>query len=473
MSKTYLEFSDPGGAEHKFYEIMVEGTDLTIRYGRIGTDGQSSTKTFPDAARAQAEADKKIREKRRKGYEDAVPGVRQKREVVRREVAETRSTTRHTAPVLWRFKTRQRAFGIFVDEKAAWVGNDSGEVFALSLSGEVNRSFQLPEGVKCLVSDQYRTFAGCDDGNVYDLSGKLPFVAYEVEQSVSLLWLDLHGGTLAVSDSAGGVYAFDAESDQQWGHAGGGAAMGWMVRVDEQGVYYGHSRGVGMFDRASGFPNWHKPTRGSVLFGWQEGGDLYAGTSADLIQRFSKAGEHIQDYQCDTSVLSCATSPGGEFVFAGDSGSAVYCFDRAGQRLWKLGTGCQSALSMQYAAEKLYIVTTSGVLAAIDVSPAAIEAARQGSVPQVRDVKLAAALQAQAPATELATVRSAAGNVLLRAVKEGGKIRIRPDDSRFQQDWNVQFPRNLRTVGGLYVVDDLEDAGGFYRVVGEIRRLEN
>ena len=58
-------------------------------------------------------------------------------------------------------------------------------------------------------------------------------------------------------------------------------------------------------------------------------------------------------------------------------------------------------------------------------------------------------------------------------MQEGSKVRIRPDDSRFHKDWNVQFPRNLRAADGLYVVDDLEDAGGFYRVVGDLRRLEN
>lgn len=473
MAKTYLEFSDPNGAEHKFYEVTVDGADLTIRYGRIGTDGQTSKKTFADAAKAQAEADKKLREKRKKGYEDAVMGVRQKRAVVRREITETRSTTKESAPVLWRFQSGATAFGIFVDDREVWVGNDSGKVFTLSLEGEVSRSFELPDGVKCLVSDQYRTFAGCDDGNVYDLSGKLPFVAYEVEGENALLWLDLYGGTLGVSDSQGGVFAFDAESDQQWGHVDANAHMGWMVRVDEKGVYYGHSRGVGMFDRESGFPNWHQPTRGSVLFGWQESNDVYAGTSGNLIQRFTKAGEHVQDYKCDSSVLSCAASPGGEFVFAGDAGSAVYCFNKAGERLWKLGTGCSSALSMQYAAEKLYIVTTSGYLAAIDVSPKAIEDAKQGVKVQARDVKMAASLRAEAPAETLTTVTSVSGGVLLKAVKDGSKIRIRPDDSRFHKNWNVQFPRNLRELGGQYVVDDLEDAGGFYRVVGDIRKLEN
>ena len=43
-------------------------------------------------------------------------------------------------------------------------------------------------------------------------------------------------------------------------------------------------------------------------------------------------------YTCDSAVYSCATSPGGRFVFAGDASSSVYCFDQDGTRLWKLGT---------------------------------------------------------------------------------------------------------------------------------------
>lgn len=468
---TYLEYSDPDGAEHKFYETVVDGAELAIRYGRIGTEGQRQLKTCASPEQAQAEAAKKLREKRRKGYQDAVQGVRQKREVVRRTVTETRSTTRHSAPVLWRFKTSAAAFGVFVDTEHVWVGNEQGDVYSLSLTGEVEANFRLPDGVKCLVRDGHWTFAGCDDGNVYDLSGKLPFVAYTAQAQSALLWMDIQGGMLGVSDQGGSVYAFDAESDQQWGNVGQGASMGWMVRVDETGVYYGHSRGVGMYERASGLPVWEKRTRGGVLFGWQDGTDLYAGTTANLIQRYTKAGAHVQDYPCDASVLSCATSPGGEYIFAGDSASAVYCFRHDGTQLWKLDTGgIGSPLSMQYAAERLYIVTTHGYLATIDASAGAIEAAEAGSTPAVQDVKMQASVTAQTPRTALTVTGDAAGGVVLVCSSEGGKLRVHVE-SPGHQPWNVQFPRDLREAGARYVVDGVSDAGGFYRVVGEIRRL--
>jgi len=36
---TYLELSEDGGSAHKFYEVAVDGTQVTIRYGRIGDQG--------------------------------------------------------------------------------------------------------------------------------------------------------------------------------------------------------------------------------------------------------------------------------------------------------------------------------------------------------------------------------------------------------------------------------------------------
>jgi uncharacterized protein (TIGR02996 family) len=63
-----FEFEE--GSSHKFWEIVVEGNAFTVRYGKVGTDGQLQTKTFKDAAKAETEANKKIAEKTKKGYEE-------------------------------------------------------------------------------------------------------------------------------------------------------------------------------------------------------------------------------------------------------------------------------------------------------------------------------------------------------------------------------------------------------------------
>jgi DNA ligase-1 len=60
---TYIE-----GTSDKFWEVGTNGADVTVRYGRNGTAGQTNTKSFADAAAAQKHADKLIHEKTSKGY---------------------------------------------------------------------------------------------------------------------------------------------------------------------------------------------------------------------------------------------------------------------------------------------------------------------------------------------------------------------------------------------------------------------
>jgi predicted DNA-binding WGR domain protein len=62
----YFEFVS--GASKKFWEIARTGNSFTVRFGRIGTPGQSQTKNFADEVAAESEGEKLIHEKLRKGY---------------------------------------------------------------------------------------------------------------------------------------------------------------------------------------------------------------------------------------------------------------------------------------------------------------------------------------------------------------------------------------------------------------------
>ena len=64
--KRYFEFVD--GASNKFWEIWMDGTDVTTNWGKIGTAGQTKTKNFADEAKAKKEYDKLLAEKTGKGY---------------------------------------------------------------------------------------------------------------------------------------------------------------------------------------------------------------------------------------------------------------------------------------------------------------------------------------------------------------------------------------------------------------------
>ncbi len=66
-----FQFSD--AKSHKFWTIDVQGSSFTVTYGKVGTAGQTQTKAFPSAEKAQAEADKLVREKTGKGYRETTP----------------------------------------------------------------------------------------------------------------------------------------------------------------------------------------------------------------------------------------------------------------------------------------------------------------------------------------------------------------------------------------------------------------
>ena len=68
----HLEFAE--GSSSKFWRARVEGKTLYVNYGKIGANGQTQVKDFADPAAAKAEYDKLVREKRKKGYEDAGAG---------------------------------------------------------------------------------------------------------------------------------------------------------------------------------------------------------------------------------------------------------------------------------------------------------------------------------------------------------------------------------------------------------------
>ncbi|WP_417730085.1 DUF5724 domain-containing protein [Rosistilla oblonga] len=66
-NKLRYELSE--GKSNKFWEISISDNTVTTTWGRIGSGGQTKTKTFEDAAAAQIEYDRLIADKTKKGYQ--------------------------------------------------------------------------------------------------------------------------------------------------------------------------------------------------------------------------------------------------------------------------------------------------------------------------------------------------------------------------------------------------------------------
>ena len=62
----YFEFTE--GKSGKFWEVSQSGSEATTRWGRIGSTGQSKTKSLADEATAARQVSKSIEEKTAEGY---------------------------------------------------------------------------------------------------------------------------------------------------------------------------------------------------------------------------------------------------------------------------------------------------------------------------------------------------------------------------------------------------------------------
>jgi predicted DNA-binding WGR domain protein/outer membrane protein assembly factor BamB len=546
---TYLEFSDPDVNSHKFYEVAVEQETVTIRYGRIHTAGRSQVTRYDTPDQARSAADRKIRDQQRKGYQivsapspqplsSPLKPLKTKRSASLTPSTSTSSTpvqppaqtapnpttpqplapsplnqnstlkTQHStlntqnsppcpAPLLWRFNSGATNFGIAVDGAHCWLGNEQGQVIKLDHQGNVLQQVKLPNAVKCIVTDDIWVYGGCDNGNVYDLTGKIPYLAYEIERGLDIFWLAIHDGMLGISDGNGGLTKTDPEGEILWTRLSKGN-LGWMLCCDGEAFYHGHSKGVTAYSFSDGRQLWHQPTVGKVLFGCATHDRLYVATSGKQVQCFSKTGDLLRAYSCTASVYSCTTDIDDRYLFAADSSALIYGFDQqSGQRIWQVRTGCGSALSMHHWQDCLYIATNQGVLACIDVSPSALQAAQGGQLPQTATLSaatlsaatippatippaVAANLATTLPANpsaspsplDVGTVESDQG-VILECFRQGQHLRVRVVSAGYQSDWMVQFPRNLRQEGDRYWVAGVKPAkqGSFYRPYGEIKRL--
>ncbi len=67
---TLRHFEFLRGTSQKFWEVSTDGNQVTVRFGRIGTDGQTQVKSFDDSDAATRHAERLIQSKRAKGYQD-------------------------------------------------------------------------------------------------------------------------------------------------------------------------------------------------------------------------------------------------------------------------------------------------------------------------------------------------------------------------------------------------------------------
>ena len=80
----------------KFWEISQDGAEYTVCFGKIGTKGQTKTKSLNSTDAALKEVTSAIKEKRKKGYQEILsPEEKQGNDKIKRDIAEIESACEH------------------------------------------------------------------------------------------------------------------------------------------------------------------------------------------------------------------------------------------------------------------------------------------------------------------------------------------------------------------------------------------
>ncbi|OYQ64001.1 hypothetical protein B9G53_13700 [Pseudanabaena sp. SR411] len=277
------------------------------------------------------------------------------------------------------------AWALYADHQNVWMGNRNGLIMALDHQGQINNQFQLPKMTRCLIANEHSIYATCDDGNLYDLAGKLPQAVYNARSDAVSIWydfliygLDYNHDCFHIVDLYGQITQLDAQLQLQWKKQAN-QGRSWFFQADDDAIYQGHPKGVTAYAIASGKLLWNYDTA-AVLCGVLTEDTVIVGTSDLHIYELSKTGDIKAKTNeikilavCDGAPYACAISEDQQVFFVADHQGGLYAFNRRGEKLWQQSLSCGVILSMRCVGDRLYGTTTEGTILCFEIASAMLK----------------------------------------------------------------------------------------------------
>ncbi|WP_434688016.1 DNA alkylation repair protein [Pseudanabaena minima] len=274
------------------------------------------------------------------------------------------------------------AWALYANHQGVWMGNRDGLVIAFDHQGQISNQFQLPKITRCLIANEQSIYATCDDGNLYDLGGKLPRAVYNARSDAVSIWydfliygLDYDRDRFHIIDFYGRITQLDAQLQLQW-QKQVNQGRSWFFQADDYAIYQGHNQGVSAYAIASGKLLWSCDTA-AVLCGVLTEDTVIVGTSDCHIYELSKTGDikaknnEIKIFAvCDGAPYACAISEDQQVIFVADHQGGLYAFNRRGDKLWQQSLSCGVILSMCCVGDRLYGTTTEGTILCLAIPSA-------------------------------------------------------------------------------------------------------
>lgn len=158
-----------------------------------------------------------------------------------------------TAQIIWRYAIlnpkgmwKIPILDLWINEQGCWFCTREGQVLVLNHQGEMIQHYDLPKLTSCLAGLDDVPYVSCDDGNLYDLTSKLPQAIYAVRPlhddryTYQIIALCHPPEWLLIADVYGYLQALNLDWELQWQQYHPDDWLGWVLHSDTAQLYHGH-----------------------------------------------------------------------------------------------------------------------------------------------------------------------------------------------------------------------------------------
>lgn len=269
---------------------------------------------------------------------------------------------------------------LWVDDQGCWLCLRDGRIVVLNHQGALIQQYQLPKDSHCLALLDETPYVACQDGNLYELTGKLPQAVYDLrplnQTYYQYLILALEAGQhhLAVADACGYLEVINTELRRQWQHHEPDHWQSWFLGSDEQTLYQGHYRGVTAYDLSTGKRQWFQALETPVLCGLVTTDSLIIACGNRTLYRLGKVPDlktqevSVTPFYTSTDIPYClALAEDRTSFWLGTHNSRLERLDFTGTVKDDIQLGVGGITAIQAWREALYATTGQGIVVSLQI----------------------------------------------------------------------------------------------------------
>ncbi|MGL5034581.1 MAG: hypothetical protein ACRC6M_12360, partial [Microcystaceae cyanobacterium] len=141
-------------------------------------------------------------------------------------------------------------YDIWVNEQGCWKSNREGWVLGYNHQGELVQQHKLSALARFLVAGEDSPLVSCEDGQIYELTGKNPQSIYQLKKPnpysyrhliLAMVWAE---ELLLIADSYGQLFCLNQNLESQWQNQVADHWQSYFLGADRQLIYQGYYRGL-------------------------------------------------------------------------------------------------------------------------------------------------------------------------------------------------------------------------------------